>query len=54
LTLAADLVAIEAFLIPRTGNSFKRSESDGEVVLEGNAGDGSWLVRYDTDNQSLL
>lgn len=54
LPLNSDLAAIEKFLKARTGKSFKRSESDGEVELEGDADDGIWLVRYDTDNKSLL
>lgn len=54
LPLNADLAGIEKFLRARTGKSFKRSDFDGELELEGNADDGSWLVRYDTDNQSLL
>ncbi|MEZ5898532.1 MAG: hypothetical protein R3D51_03465 [Hyphomicrobiaceae bacterium] len=54
LPLNSNLAAIEKFLKARTGKSFKRSESDGEVELEGDADDGIWLVRYDTDNKSLL
>lgn len=54
LPLNSDLIVIEKFLKARTGKSFERSESDGEVRLEGGADDGRWLVLYDTNNGALL
>lgn len=54
LSLTADLSAIEAFLKGRAGSSFKRSESDGEVHLEGGADAGRWSVVYDANNGALL
>lgn len=54
LPLKAGLPEIESFLQSRTGNELKRSESEGEVRLEGKTDGGSWSVAYDTNNSTLL